>query len=485
LIPVGVEQGESDGVAALESEIAALLRRMEATRRAENATSLRLAEPYVQVRRAIDAAATMASLETRLRACGLFDPETYVALNPDLDIDRNDAWSHFCGEGLRERRPFTSPEIVARLLADMAAPLRAERFCLTQLAAAAFAARDKVDIAAPLRRRGTRIAVFCSSLGNFYMREIADMLAWGLQAEGIDTAQRDEMASPEEPFDLRIFVAPHEFFWLGEGREWTEVADAAGSVLYNVEQPQTPWFCRAFPLLLKAPLVLDINLQSAAILRRAGCKVVHFMPGHLPTARYARPYPDISGIPLARGYAFARQPYDWLEQNRLDERPIDLLFIGARAPRRDDALIRLQELADRHRFWYVYREPAAPFTRQSGAAAESSWALAQRAKIVLNLHRDWIGYFEWPRMVMGGFWQGACVVSDPGLSAPIFTPGVHYLEENLRHIAELVRWLLESEDGRDKLDRTRMTGYERASSVGSMHVALTPVLEAFAAALRI
>jgi hypothetical protein len=209
------------------------------------------------------------------------------------------------------------------------------------------------------------------------------------------------------------------------------------------------------------------------------------MPGHLPTARYAQPYPDISGIPLARGYAFARQPYDWLEQNRLDERPIDLLFIGARAPRRDDALIRLQELADRHRFWYVYREPAAPFTRQSGAAAESSWALAQRAKIVLNLHRDWIGYFEWPRMVMGGFWQGACVVSDPGLSAPIFTPGVHYLEENLRHIAELVRWLLESEDGRDKLDRTRMTGYERASSVGSMHVALAPVLEAFAAALRI
>jgi hypothetical protein len=35
LIPVGVEQGESDGVAALESEIAALLRWMEAARRAE------------------------------------------------------------------------------------------------------------------------------------------------------------------------------------------------------------------------------------------------------------------------------------------------------------------------------------------------------------------------------------------------------------------------------------------------------------------
>jgi hypothetical protein len=487
LTAVGVEQdaGGSEAVAALESEIAALLQRLAATRRPENAASLQLAEHYIRAKRAIDAAATTETLETRLRGCGLFDPEAYVALNPDLDIERHEAWQHFCDQGLRQRRPFTSPEVVARLLAEIAAPVQAERFCLTQLAEARVAAGRDLDLAEPLRRRGTRIAVFCSSLGNFYMREIADMLAWGLQAEGIDAVQRDETADSDEPFDLRVFVAPHEFFWLGEGREWTQAAEAAGSVLYNVEQPQTPWFCRAFPLLLKAPLVLDINLQSAAILRRAGCQVVHFMPGHLPTARYAQPYPDISGIPLTKGYAFARQPYDWLAQNRLDERPIDLLFIGARAPRRDDVLIRLQELADRHRFWYVYREPSAPFTGQSGAAAESGWALAQRAKIVLNLHRDWIGYFEWPRMVLQGFWQGACVVSDPGLSAPIFTRGVHYLEENLRHIGELVRWLLESEEGRDKLDRTRMAAYERASSAGSMHVALAPVLEAFTAALRI
>jgi hypothetical protein len=488
LTPVGVEPGAggSDGVAALESEIAALLRRVTATSRTENATALELSRLYAEAKRPIAAdPGGETSLKTRLRSCGLFDPGVYVELNTDLGIERHEAWQHFCDKGLSERRPFTSPEVVARLLSEMASPLQAERFCLTQLAEAAFAAGDKIDIAAPLRRRGTRIAVFCSSLGNFYMREIADMLAWGLQAEGIDAVQRDETADTDEPFDLRVFVAPHEFFHLGEGQEWNEAAEAAGSVLCNVEQPQTPWFCRAFPLLLKAPLVLDINLQSAAILRRAGCHVVHFAPGHLPTARYAQPCPDISGIPLTKGYAFARQPYDWLARNRLDERPIDLLFIGARASRRDDTLIRLQELADRHRFWYVYREPSAPFTGQSGAAAEAGWALAQRAKIVLNLHRDWIGYFEWPRIVLQGFWQGACVVSDPGLSAPVFMPGLHYLEENLRHIGELIRWLLESEAGRDKLDRTRMAAYERAASVGSMHVALAPVLEAFAAALRI
>jgi hypothetical protein len=209
------------------------------------------------------------------------------------------------------------------------------------------------------------------------------------------------------------------------------------------------------------------------------------MPGHLPTARYAQPYLEVSGIPLAKGYPFARQSYNWLAENRLDERPIDLLFMGTRAPRRDKALVRLQDLTDAHRFLCVYRSPSQPLTSQSDAASEYGWALAQRAKIVLNLHRDWIGYFEWSRIVMQGFWQGACVVSDPGLVPPFFVPGVHYLEENLRHIGELVRWLLETDDGRDKLNRTRIAAYERACSVGSMRVALAPVLEAFAAALRI
>ena len=117
--------------------------------------------------------------------------------------------------------------------------------------------------------------------------------------------------------------------------------------------------------------------------------------------------------------------------------------------------------------------------------ARSHSAIAQRAKIVLNIHRDWIGYFEWPRMVMGGFWQGACVVSDPGLFNPIFDAGTHYLEASLRHIGELLAWLLETEEGREKLDRTRRAGYHRASNVGSMQVALAPVLEAFAAQLRL
>ena len=122
-------------------------------------------------------------------------------------------------------------------------------------------------------------------------------------------------------------------------------------------------------------------------------------------------------------------------------------------------------------------------SRQRTTSTDINCALGQRAKIVLNIHRDWLGYFEWSRMVLQGFWQGACVVSDPGLLNPLFEPDVHYFEENLRRMGELVRWLLESEEGRDKLDRTRRAGYERARTLGSMPVALAPVLEAFAGLL--
>jgi hypothetical protein len=463
-------------------------RRLAAALEVERAALVFLAKELLDAKRVAGAAAREAqpaSIEARVRACGLFDHDVYLSLNPDLlHLNEDGAWDHYLTHGCDEGRHFTSPEGVARLLAEMEPELRAGRYRFKMMAEAALAGMDNCDIAALLRRRGIRVGVFCSSIGNFFMREIADLLAWGLEGEGILAIQRDETGSPEEPFDLRVFVAPHEFFWLGAGREWTGVASAANSILYNVEQAQTQWFGRAFPLLMQAPLVLDMRLQTAMILRRAGCNAVHFMPGHLPGARYAQPCLEISESELTKGYRFARQPYNWFDCDRLEDRPIDLLFVGTAAPRRDMALSRLQDLADRHRFWCVYREPAEPFVEAGRAATERSWALAQRAKIVLNIHRDWIGYFEWSRMVLRGFWQGAGVVSDPGLPNPIFEPGVHYLEEDLHHLGELIRWLLETDEGREKLDATRLAGYEHARKLGSMHVALAPVLEEFAALLH-
>jgi tetratricopeptide (TPR) repeat protein len=430
--------------------------------------------------RAATPLARSGDLRARIEASKLFDPDVYLSLHEDLRLDEIDAWEHYLNYGVNEGRYFTNCEIVARVLADIDLEVKEGSLEFRAVAREAYAGGQR-PMSDSLRQKGIRIGVFCSSEGNFFMHELADLIAWGLQAEGIAAVRRDETASKSEPFVLRVFVAPQEFFYLGHGQEWLDLASAPNSIVYNIDQPQSPWFCRVFPLLLNSPLILDINFQSAAILRRAGCNVVHFMPGYLPTSPYVQPCVDISDIELVKGYDFAYQPYNWLESEDLDDRPIDILFVGSSVPRRDKVLARLQELSDRYRFVCVYTRQDIPLTdgNYRSTSTRINCALAQRAKIVLNIHRDWLGYFEWSRMVLQGFWQGACVVSEPNLPDPIYVAGEHYFEENVRHIGELIRWLLSTEDGRRTLDETRTRGYQQARGLGSMEVALAPVLDAF------
>jgi hypothetical protein len=417
-------------------------------------------------------------LYLRIERSGLFDPDVYLAEQEDVRNAGEDPWRHFLHHGLAEGRQFTSLESVARSLARTQPGFARAREEFVK--AATYAQDETVRPGARLRDKKAKIAIYCSKLGNFYMQELADLLHLGLQGYGIDAFLRNEQSDKDEVFDIRVFVAPHEFFFLGDGISWRGFVSNANTVLYNVEQMQTPWFCQAFSLLIKSPLVLDISLQTAQIFNKMGCNAVFFMPGFIDNTPYTMPMPDISHIELVKGYKFAYEAYDWQERDALFDRPIDLLFVGARTPHRDLSLTRLEGLAQLCRFVCAYRQATKPFTRDgNGAAAEMNWALSQRAKIVLNLHRDWLGYFEWSRMALRGFWQGACVVTDPGQANAVYQPGIHYLEESPRHLPELIRWLLLTNEGKSRLDSTRRAGYLRATTLGSMEVALAPVLNAF------
>jgi hypothetical protein len=423
---------------------------------------------------------SVADLHQRLSKAGLFDSDTYLKLNEELRASTVEPHDHFVKYGLSEGRPFTSAEGVARLLSSIAPTVQSAQAAFADATDRALANSEAADLAVWFRTKGIRIGIFSSSAGNFYMREIAELLAWGLQALGIRADLRDERAARDEPFDLRIFVAPHEFFILGKGRAWQGMAGASNSALYNVEQVQTQWFCRTFQILMKAPLLFDINFQSAEILRHLGCNVVHYMPGHLPSTPYTIPQEDVSDIDIAQGYGFSQRRLNWMERDSLNDRPIDILFVGASSPRRDATMERLLELSDDYRFLCVYRGISAPLTvgEHRATSGRINCALAQRAKIVLNIHRDWVGYFEWSRIVLLGFWQGACVVSDPSLANPLFQAGLHYHEESTRHLRELIRWLLSTQDGRATLETTRKAGFARASGIGASSVALAPVLSA-------
>ncbi len=412
----------------------------------------------------------------KIAATQLFDAQIYAGDG----AEPNTAWADFLRHGLSEGRVFTHARTVARRLASLADTLsaageRAEAQATAEMDGAAARAIGR-DLAAC----GVAVGVYCNSEGSFFLHEIADALAYGLTAAGVMVVRRDERSAMDEPLGLRIFVAPHEFFYLGSGPAWDVMADAQGSVVYNVEQMQTPWFCRAFKYIVRAKLALDINFQTSCVLQQAGFNVVHFMPGHLPASPHTQPIPDLSTVALARGYPGTHIPHDWTLEDRLSDRSIDVLFIANASPRRDRMLPELMRLTDHWRCMTIYTANPSPVRLADATSTSTSinTALAQRAKIVLNIHRDWLGYFEWSRMVLQGFWQGACVVSDRCLPDPIFRAGREYLEEDTRHLGEFVQWLLSSGDGQQLIDATRQAGLTRARAQGSMLAAIRPALTA-------
>jgi len=412
----------------------------------------------------------------------LFDQKVYARSLGNANATPAELWHHFVKYGLKEGRHFTSSETVAKFLARHYKRLESGRRDILARSARVLEKKDTISKAKLLRLQDARLAVYYNTEGNFYMKEIADLLTWGLKEQGLNVVLLTEKADKATKYDLRIFVAPHEFFLVGEGASWASVVGKPNTVLYNVEQVQTQWFCKAFPFLLKAPLVLDINYQSSEILKSLGCNVVHFMPGFSEQIPFTRPVPDMSNVALVKGYAFAKQTFNWQAKNNWDDRPIDILFIGSKSTRRDAALQRMMALFDDFRFVCVYNDNATPLTPRVHASTNTqiTCALAQRSKIVLNIHRDWLGYFEWTRIVLLGLWQGACVVSDTSLlPCPVFDSGEHFLEENIRHLEELIRWLLTTKEGKKKAESVRMAAYAQAKGLGAMHVSIQPVLEAF------
>ena len=388
-----------------------------------------------------------------------------------------DPWKHFVEAGFWEGRRFTTPELVAHAISRSASDIMDASSDVTNRLVVDTGVLDIQRAAFPLLSRGAKIGVFCNSHGNFFMQEIADLMHWQLKDFYVDSHPRTEDSELLEPFDIRVFVAPHEFFWLGQGEKWKSLAGAPGSVLFNVEQVQTNWFCRGFPFLVQAPLVLDINFQSAVLLRKMGCKAIHYMPPYLNGCKYTSPQVDVSHIEVLRGYEFSRQPFDWEKHNFMD-RPIDILFVGTGCERRLKVMESLRDLTDKYRFVCVYTHQDSPLTGQNyrTTSPEINCALAQRSKIVLSIHRDWIGYFEWSRMVMQGFWQGACVVSDPSFSDPVFVSGTHFLEESARHLPDLLHWLLDTPDGRVKMEEIAAAGHRQATSSAARAAMLAPML---------
>ena len=316
-----------------------------------------------------------------------------------------------------------------------------------------------------------RVQVLVHSGGNIFMREIAELVSAAFTAAGFCSSLCDERsASPAgreaaggRDSPLRVIVAPHEFFLL-PGDDGTTVPSewAEGAILLNVEQLHTAWFQAGLPALKRARGIFDINLQSAAALAEAGLPCAFLPLGFVPDFEAFGPcrrLPDLPALAtLERGIRESVPD----PNAPLGERPIDIFFIGHLSARRSGLLERMAARLARWRCHFVLTSADRPQVRGQNAALDTAATigLAQRSKIVLNLHQSDELFFEWHRIVLQGIWQRALVVSEPVAHQPPFTAGEHFLSASPEELADLLDWVLCTPEGRAVVERVRHQAYD-------------------------
>jgi hypothetical protein len=195
-----------------------------------------------------------------------------------------------------------------------------------------------------------------------------------------------------------------------------------------------------------ARAVIDIAPQVADIFSACGMPAAFFNPNVRPVTRWLEPG-DLTH-PLVRVLPKAARRVE-IKPAKFADRHIEIAFFGTESEHREKFFAKnARQLAAYEAFLY-YRKVESPLLAKGSHAALSRLAghVAAHSKLMLNIHRDSNGFFEWHRIAKLGMVSGAVVVSEPCLPHPVFKPGVHYLEESGRHILNLMEWLLHDEDG--------------------------------------
>lgn len=372
----------------------------------------------------------LAAATGRLAALPLFSAADYAELNPDVAQAGMDPAEHALLHGCVEGRPVFRRDRVARTLGEAIA----RTSCATP-----------PSVAARAPRLPAAVSVFVSSASGPAAADLAACLAADLARAGAAAVVETERSLRVDAAAAAIVVAPHEFFRLGLGPGWRGTALPRTALMVNTAPLLSAGFVSGLPFLLASRGVLDLSPQVVDIVGRAG----------LP-ARLVRPCTPIrdrwlaardAGHPLVEALpAGARHP----ALNPGDPRPIDLCFTGARTPRRDRAFARMAaEFTDLATFVHFPSCPPSPAAQVRATRAPWRFAghLAARSKVALSVGADEQPDPDWWPMFQA-MAAGAVVASDHAPPHPDLRVGTHLFSDDLRHLPDLVRWLLEDDGGR-------------------------------------
>lgn len=379
----------------------------------------------------------------------IFKTSSYLERYPDVAAANINPLVHYLRSGMREGRALYSERDMtawSREMDDSASqpfyqPSRQHRL-----------------------RTGDLVLIHAHSRGHIVFQQFQQLLVQAFQSIGIDCVAADENTRPDgKPPTLRIVIAPHDFYFLAGGPS-SEAEAFKDSVPVNSEQIPSVWLARSLPFLLRAPLVLDLNFQTAGILTRMGARATFLPLGFVPENDIFTPQIDLPAESSLMG-----MPPDVMKAPAsitapLETRGIDILFIGSDSERRQRFLSVCSDLMASKTCYVrmVNIIGALERSHPQSVSARAHAALSQRSKILLNAHHFDTPYFEWQRLMHFGLMQACCVVTERTTRVPGLIPGEHYFEDEFNKLPALAAWLLNDPDGRARAEAVRLAGYRAA-----------------------
>ena len=256
--------------------------------------------------------------------------------------------------------------------------------------------------------------LWVSNYGNVYMAELAQLLANVLTDLQRDVSVRTAGLPKAVPNNVNLVIAPHEYFvLLRESHSAEQMLDAAAaSVCLTTEQMGTHWFELGLQSCQSSPLILDINRSAADELRRRELPAVH--------------------LPL--GY---HSSLDRWHGDKNSIRGCDITVLAAITERREHFLAHACELWwDQRcelRLFSTYRPVTGP---QPGfLVGQDKLNHLADSRILVNVHRSSLRYFEWLRMVEA-ISNGCLVASEESDGYEPLVPFEHFVEAPLDTLAE-------------------------------------------------
>ncbi|RCK73675.1 MAG: hypothetical protein ANABAC_2748 [Anaerolineae bacterium] len=303
--------------------------------------------------------------------------------------------------------------------------------------------------------------LYTSSLGNYFFNEIRDLVKEGLSQIGFSVQLADETQGFLSDTLYHVVIAPHEFFYLGQGEALRESNWPEKVILINTEQPSTKWFALAFDLFSKAYRIWDINHWAAKEIQAQGIQADYLPLGFVPDFHL---FCDVT--PLPKHFGTIPLPESIRQRSYLNEpfikRPIDILFVGNLSHRRETIISSLGWFLSRYHCFFHFSDSSKPVLANVNTYMNTSTVigLSQRTKILLNLHRGEDLYFEWQRIVMQGIWQRTLVISEPCEPAPPFVANKDYVEAANDELLEKLHFFLSTPQGQLEAQKIIDHGYK-------------------------